>query len=830
MHFSVVLPVYNEEEIVQLLFEDYKRNEKILSQLPVVEFIFVDDGSTDGTYEKLQSLDIPGKKVIRTEHMGLSHALYTGINAAAGDIIITLDSDGQFSFEDIQRLVEVLKSNDADIVAGHRVKRNDNIVRRISSKFSNFIRGLILNDEIKDSACTFRCFKKEVRDKILYRFDGFHRFISSFAIINDLKLVQIPITHRNRSGGNSKYGIINRLPDVVIDVIGVRWLKHKRFSQNADIRKFSFYPDLFFLILFLYVFFNLFSSYFRVVDDFWLYGSLNRFIGYDYSKSYGWNNFIFDEIIPLFIRLIYALLLKAGKLVNVQYPLEWTNKIIGISVFTASYVLFAKYFKFYLKEHLAKWLSFSIVFFGLMSSEIYSGLARSFTYILIPLFIIYLKKDSLLNLSILLFFTALIYPVVIPLFALSIFIYYIFTNPAKSYKVLIPAAASLAGLLPMLLKIDITAFSSPAEGDLFLKKNHVFNLPVSSDLYLLFGFTSGRGIVEWLNFNLLHQWILNEHLITLIVSCSILSIVFAIGRRLFPSTLRFFDFAIFIIFVIFLFIALLIREYVEVSYIFKWGCVFLSLYWLLSICKKDFIFSHSPIFSLGISAILAFIITHILSNYLGFGVHEPARQMQRPFAIIIPVLASALIYNLITSTSNLLKNIIILILTSIAFLFFPNLKLVSPPDAYVIKRITQLPAGSIILSHPLTANWIVSHTNKYSTIIDEQIRVTKKNPIRGSTEKVLPTEMAYRVLSVYYSQGLEDTKKWCEDKEEAYILVEEYYYSDAFFQTKREPYFSFVERNNKDRDFVLLKIPLSLRHYITPESYLISCREISGER
>lgn len=827
MQISVVLPVYNEEGIIQKLFEDYNRESRWPSARDDLEFIFVDDGSTDNTYSKLLELELPNKRIIRTEHLGLSHALYTGILAASGEIIITMDADGQFSFEDIDRLVDALIKDNVDIVAGYRIKRNDSIVRRISSKLSNSIKRLLLGDKVIDSACTLRCFRREARDKILYRFDGFHRFISSFAIINGLRLIEIPVRHRDRAGGEAKFGIINRLPDVIVDLPGACWLKYKRFSADADVRRLSFYPDIIFFVLFISVSIGIFSGYFRVVDDFWLYGSLNRFIGYDYSRSYGWEDFIFNEIVPPLIRIIYALLLNIGELLNVSYPLEWSSKVIGISVLLISYILFARYFSLFFKAHLSKWLSLSIIFYGLMSSEIYSGLARSFTYILIPILLLSLKKNSLFMQSLLLLSTALIYPVVVPLFIVTILVYSIISRPREIYRAALPILSAFIGLVPMLIKIDITAFSPPSEGDLFLKKTYAFDLPLSSDLSLLAGFLGSRNIVEWINFNMFHQWSLNPHLIDIIGIFLIVLLGLAMIRRFVRKASSAIDIAVFVIFVIFLILSLLKKGYVEISYIFKWGLAGLSLFWAAGICSARELGRFSTILSLGLSSGIAFLLTHILSSYLGFGVHEPGRQMQRAFAIIIPVLSSSAIYNLISITKK--RGIVYLSLLFIAFMFYPQVKLVSPHDRYIIQRIAGLPGGSIVLSHPLTANWIVSHTDKSSTIIDEQIRVTKRNPIRGSREIVMPTEMAYNILSIYYSRDNRNAKAWCSENPDGYILVEDFYYSEEFFRSRREPYLSFVERHNPEHNFALLRTDLNLRHYITPESFLIICSELKGD-
>lgn len=827
MSTSIIIPVYNEEGVIESLVNELLKKTTTEELFIKSEIIFVDDGSNDKTAQIIQSFNLPNTKIISTPHIGLSHALYTGIMAATGDIIVTIDADGQFSLEDIPKFVETLLREEADIVVGYRIRRNDNFIRRASSYIANLFKRLILDDRVKDSTCTLKAFRKDVRDKILHGFDGFHRFIPSFALINGLKLIEIPVEHRNRIGGNAKFGIINRLPDVIIDVFGVWWLKYKKFSSDSDERRFSFYPDLFFVILFFSVFIGLFGGYFRVVDDFWLYGSLNRFIGYDYSRSYGWENFIFNEIVPPLVRLIYAVIMNVGVVFKVKYPLEWANKVIGISVLLSSYLLFVRFFNFYTKRHLSRWLALLIVFYGIVSSEIYSGLARSFSYLLIPLLLISSEKRSIIYISLVTFFTALLYPVLLPLFFIFIMIFYLFYDIRRPSLFVFPVLSGLIGLLPMLLKIDLTKFSPPDVGDRFLNQTNAFELPLSSNLSLLFGYLQGEGIIEWINFNFLHQWMLGDSLRNIIGVVLVIIILFAVLRRSIESKNYGIDIAVFLILFLFFIIGYYKRDYTDISYIFKWGILLTAIYTIVGILDLDLIKKYKTILILSVSSIIAFTITHILSIRFGFGVHEPGRQIQRVFAIIFPLITSIFFYKIYLQARGIYRNFVILSFSIIVLLFYPQLKLVSPVDRYVIERVSALPSGSLILSHPLTANWIVTHTDKYSTIIDEQIRVTKTNPIRGSKEKIMPTEMAANVLNVYYAADINKVIWWCEDKKDTFILVEEYYYSESFFSLHREPYYSFVERNNPIRDFALQKVPLALRHYISPEAFLISCEELA---
>ncbi|MCX7957850.1 MAG: glycosyltransferase [Deltaproteobacteria bacterium] len=827
MKISVVAPFYNEEEAITGFLSDVEKTIQTCEKYKW-EFIFVDDGSTDGTADIIRAARIPDLRIIQTEHLGLSHALFTGIEQAEGDLIVTIDSDGQFLLEDAIRFADILIQEKADIVSGYRVKRDDNVLRVVSSVFANLVKRFILGDKIRDSTCTLKVFRKEIKNRILYGFDGFHRFIPSFALMNNLKLIEQAVQHRNRYGGNAKFGILNRLPDVLTDVFGVKWLGYKRFTTSSDERRFSFYPDVFFVFLIIYLITGLFGGYFRVVDDFWLYGSLNRFIGYDYSKSYGWDNFIFNEIVPPLIRLLYAVVMNIGTLLGIKYPLEWAGKVIGITVTVFSYLIISRFFGLYLRKNYARWISFLIIFWGITSSEIYSGLARSFSFVLIPLLLVYSHRLSVVGLSVVTLLTALTYPVLLPLFFLTVVLVFTFGGGKKIAYSVIPVISGIFGLIPMLLRIDLTSFSPATGYDSFLQTSRVFNLHMSSDFNLLFGSFSNLGLAEWINFNFLHQWMLNDELRRIAGLSLVVLLLLGILRRFVSERKKMVDTVAFLYVIFFFFIGLYRKEYIDSSYVFKWGILLSSLYVIAGIINSQDIKKHRVIFILAISSLLAFTITYLLSRKFGFGVHEPGRQIQRTFAIIFPMTSSVLFFLMYKNTKGIKNLFVVSVILIIGIIYFPSLKLVSPRDRYVIERIRGLPKGSTVLSHPLTANWIVTHTDKYSTIIDEQIRVTKKNPIRGSEEKIMPTEMASVVLGIYYGRDIQNVYNWCNSVPDGYLLVEDYYFSDEFFNLRREPYISYVEWNNPEKRFALMNLPLWQRHPLTPEAFLVSCKEMAS--
>ena len=224
---SVVLPVYNEEESLPTLWDELR---KVLESLGLTfEVVFVDDGSRDRSAEIIRSFhEADGRaRLVRLKaNAGETAAMDAGFKVARGRIVITMDADLQHDPHDIPKLLGHLEQWDA--VTGWRVNRRagDSFVRHVSSRIANRVRNAVSEESIQDSGCTFRAFRREcLRGLVLYR--GFHRFIPTLLRMKGHRVLEIPVNHRPRRFGQSKYGIGNRLFVGIADVLAVRWMKRR---------------------------------------------------------------------------------------------------------------------------------------------------------------------------------------------------------------------------------------------------------------------------------------------------------------------------------------------------------------------------------------------------------------------------------------------------------------------------------------------------------------------------------------------------------------------------------------------------------------------------
>ena len=236
LEISIVVPFFNEEECVEdVCLEVIKVMENNYDQN--WEIIVVDDGSDDMTLEILQgmTLDCANLRVIHIlEHFGKSAALHAGFLAAGSDIIGTLDGDGQNDPGDLPMLVNELNSRDVDLMIGIRVDRHDNWVRKMSGRLANRVRSAVLKDNITDVGCALRVFRKQCLHRVhLFRND--HRFFPALCIMNGFKVAEVPVNHRPRFSGTSKYGggIRSRLWVGLADLAGVFWLSRRIVKYNA---------------------------------------------------------------------------------------------------------------------------------------------------------------------------------------------------------------------------------------------------------------------------------------------------------------------------------------------------------------------------------------------------------------------------------------------------------------------------------------------------------------------------------------------------------------------------------------------------------------------
>ncbi|GAB6097096.1 glycosyltransferase family 2 protein [Desulfatiferula olefinivorans] len=227
---SVVVPIYDEKDNLPPLINEIA---SVMDDVPIDEIIVIDDGSTDGSWDVLQALRArhPALRTIRhTKNYGQSAALWTGIEAASRDIIVTLDGDGQNPPEDIRVLWEAYTRNKITsprlMVAGERTRRNDNRIRRISSKIANGIRSSLLHDHTRDTGCSLKLFRRSDFLRLPY-FDHMHRFLPALMLREGVRLVHVGVSHRPRVFGHSKYGTLDRALVGLSDLFGVLWLQKR---------------------------------------------------------------------------------------------------------------------------------------------------------------------------------------------------------------------------------------------------------------------------------------------------------------------------------------------------------------------------------------------------------------------------------------------------------------------------------------------------------------------------------------------------------------------------------------------------------------------------
>ena len=234
---SVVIPVYNEEENLPPLWAELSQ---VLERLGLAfEVVFVDDGSRDRSAEIIRSFreaDARVRLVRLKTNGGETAATDAGFKAARGRRVVVMDADLQNDPGDIPTLLSHL--NHWDAATGWRVRRaeGDNLVRRVSSRVANRIRNWVSDEAIQDSGCTFRAFRREcLRGLVLYR--GFHRFIPTLLKMRGYRVVEVPVSHRPRRFGRSKYGVLNRAVVSLADLLVIRWMNARllRYEVVEDV-------------------------------------------------------------------------------------------------------------------------------------------------------------------------------------------------------------------------------------------------------------------------------------------------------------------------------------------------------------------------------------------------------------------------------------------------------------------------------------------------------------------------------------------------------------------------------------------------------------------
>lgn len=225
--FSVVVPLFNEADNVALLQKEIcvalgGRN---------YELILVDDGSTDGTASRIRR-DANVRVFRFRSNSGQSAAMLAGMRAARGGSVVLLDGDLQNDPRDIPKLLSEIERG-ADLVCGYRTRRKDGLIKRLSSRIANFVRSRFVGDGVRDTGCTLKAMRRVCVDTLV-PFKGVHRFIPAFVKSAGFKIVEVPVNHRPRQFGVSKYGLGNRAIRATLDMFGVRWLQSRRLNLAAE--------------------------------------------------------------------------------------------------------------------------------------------------------------------------------------------------------------------------------------------------------------------------------------------------------------------------------------------------------------------------------------------------------------------------------------------------------------------------------------------------------------------------------------------------------------------------------------------------------------------
>jgi glycosyltransferase involved in cell wall biosynthesis len=233
---SIVIPVKNEEECIPVLAAEI---ESALTRAGIDwECLWINDGSTDRTPDVLDTLarrEPRHRRIDHTQSFGQSAGLATGFRRARGPVIGTLDGDGQNDPADLPAMYRRLVGEKQDMVTGWRQKRNDTVVRKISSRIANTYRNWLTGEQIRDVGCAIRVFRRDAALKVPV-FKGMHRYFPTlFRIAGHSAIVEVPVHHRPREKGVTKYGIHNRLWVGLVDTLMVVWMRRRLvFPRTRD--------------------------------------------------------------------------------------------------------------------------------------------------------------------------------------------------------------------------------------------------------------------------------------------------------------------------------------------------------------------------------------------------------------------------------------------------------------------------------------------------------------------------------------------------------------------------------------------------------------------
>jgi len=226
LKISIIVPFFNEAENVSQVLREIREHN------PEAEIVAVDDGSSDNTYALMKGE--PGVISFSFgKNLGQSAAIYYGLQKASGDILVMMDGDAQNDPADIPAMVHALLSSQGDFVCGYRRVRNDSWQKKVASRVANNVRRRFLNDGCRDTGCTLKAVRRE-QVRFLIPFNGMHRFIPALLGGAGLKIAEIPVNHRARQFGVSKYTVAGRAWRGLRDLFGVGWILTRQIKWSLD--------------------------------------------------------------------------------------------------------------------------------------------------------------------------------------------------------------------------------------------------------------------------------------------------------------------------------------------------------------------------------------------------------------------------------------------------------------------------------------------------------------------------------------------------------------------------------------------------------------------
>lgn len=233
LDLSVVFPVYNEAENIPILLREIR--DAIEPTGMSYEIVAADDGSSDGSLAVLAKCraEYPNLRIVALEkNTGQTAALDAAWRAAKGRLVVSLDADLQNDPADIPAMIARLEAQQADMVIGVRVKRQDTLSKKIQSKIGNGVRNWITHDQITDTGCSLKLLKRECIDGVKL-FTGMHRFLPTLVRMNGYRVIEMPVNHRPRQFGVSKYNAMNRAFRGLADCFAVRWMGKRTFHYSV---------------------------------------------------------------------------------------------------------------------------------------------------------------------------------------------------------------------------------------------------------------------------------------------------------------------------------------------------------------------------------------------------------------------------------------------------------------------------------------------------------------------------------------------------------------------------------------------------------------------